>query len=89
MLCLFILNSWLPSVACLVSGFLNRDRTRTPCIGRQSPSHWTTREVPSPIGFELNLQKVCFSFLGNPASILKEKLVEKWGSHTFHLKVTY
>ena len=23
-----------------------RDRTRTPCIGRQSLNHWTTREVP-------------------------------------------
>ena len=24
-----------------------RDRTRTPCIGRQSLNHWTAREVPS------------------------------------------
>ena len=23
-----------------------RDRTRTPYIGRQSPNHWTAREVP-------------------------------------------
>ena len=23
-----------------------RDRIHTPCIGRRSPSHWTTREVP-------------------------------------------
>ena len=23
-----------------------RDQTRTPCIGRQSLTHWTTREVP-------------------------------------------
>ena len=23
-----------------------RDRTRTPCIGRQSLNHWTAREVP-------------------------------------------
>ena len=23
-----------------------RDGTRTPCFGRQSPNHWTTREVP-------------------------------------------
>ena len=26
---------------------LTRDRTSTPCIGRQSLNHWTTREVPS------------------------------------------
>ena len=24
---------------------LTRDRTLTPCVGRQSPNHWTTREV--------------------------------------------
>ena len=24
-----------------------KDQTHTPCIGRQSPSPWTTREVPS------------------------------------------
>ena len=26
-----------------------RDRTRTPCIGRRSLNHWTTREVPRKI----------------------------------------
>ena len=26
--------------------FPTRDRTGTPCIGRQSLNHWTTREVP-------------------------------------------
>ena len=26
---------------------LTRDQTRTPCIGRWSLNHWTTREVPS------------------------------------------
>ena len=25
---------------------LTRDRTLSPCIGRQSPNHWTAREVP-------------------------------------------
>ena len=25
-----------------------RDQTCTPCIGRWSPNHWTTREVPGP-----------------------------------------
>ena len=25
---------------------LTRDRTHTPCIGRRSLNHWTTREVP-------------------------------------------
>ena len=27
---------------------LTRDRTCTPCIGRRSLNHWTTREVPLP-----------------------------------------
>ena len=26
-----------------------RDRTRTHCIGRRSPNHWTAREVPSSL----------------------------------------
>ena len=26
---------------------LTRDQTDTPCIGRQSLNHWTTREVPT------------------------------------------
>ena len=26
--------------------FLTRDRTHVPCIGRQIPNHWTTKEVP-------------------------------------------
>ena len=25
-----------------------RDQTCTPCVGRQSFNHWTTREVPHP-----------------------------------------
>ena len=28
-----------------------RDQTHTPCIGRQSLNHWTTREVPTMIFF--------------------------------------
>ena len=28
-------------------GSLTRDQPCTPCIGRQSLNHWTTREVPS------------------------------------------
>ena len=28
-----------------------RDRTRTPCIGRQSPNLWTSREVPTSGSF--------------------------------------
>lgn len=27
--------------------FLTRDRTCTPCIGRQNLNHWTVREVPT------------------------------------------
>ena len=29
-----------------------RDRTHTPCIGRQSPNHWTAREVPVVVFFD-------------------------------------
>ena len=35
---------WVLVVACERS--LTRDRTRDPCIGVQSLSHWTTEEVP-------------------------------------------
>ena len=35
---------------------LTRDRTSVPCIGRQIPNHWTTREVPHMICFEFNSQ---------------------------------
>ena len=28
---------------------LTRDRTRTTCLGRQSPNHWTAREVPHSV----------------------------------------
>ena len=30
-----------------VGSFRTRDRTHVPCIGRQTPNHWTTREVPT------------------------------------------
>ena len=30
-------------------GFLAPNQTCTPCIGRRSPNHWTTREVPSKV----------------------------------------
>ena len=35
---------------------LTRDRTRTPCIGRQSLNHWTTREVPPPQNFKNQME---------------------------------
>ena len=40
----YVLVSWPRSVWDLSS--LVRDWTRTPCIGRQSLNHWTTREFP-------------------------------------------
>ena len=28
---------------------LSRDQSRTPCLGRRSPNHWTTTEVPAVV----------------------------------------
>ena len=39
----YVLYIWPPSMWNLNS--LTRDRTHTPCIGRQSLSQWTAREV--------------------------------------------
>ena len=39
-----VLLFWLRGVWSLSS--LTRDGICTPCVGRQSPKHWTTREVP-------------------------------------------
>ena len=33
---------------------LIRDRTHTPCIGRRSPNHWTTRKVSSLCGLSFH-----------------------------------
>ena len=33
--------------------FPTKDQTHTPCIGRWSPTHWPTREVPSPNIYQL------------------------------------
>ena len=38
-----VLDFWSQGMRDL--SFLTRDRTCTPCIGRQSLNHWTTREV--------------------------------------------
>ena len=43
----FFFFFWLQSMWELSS--LTRDWTRTPCVGRQSLNHWTTREVPISI----------------------------------------
>ena len=37
---------------------LTRDRTRTPCIGRLSLNHWTAREVPQHVSFDLGNEPV-------------------------------
>jgi len=38
-------------------------KPRTPAMGAESLSHWTTREVPLPIYFVLYICLMCFSFL--------------------------
>ena len=38
-------------------------KPRTPAMGAESLSHWTTREVPLPIYFVLYTCLMCFSFL--------------------------
>ena len=43
-----------------------RDRTHTPCIGRQSLNHWTAREVPY-FSFKLSL---CFHLKGELFHVL-------------------
>ena len=40
----YLLVFWLRGMWDL--GSLTRDRTRTPCIGRRSLNHWTTKKVP-------------------------------------------
>ena len=52
----YVLYIWPPSMWNLNS--LTRDRTHTPCIGRQSLNHQTTGEVPD------------FSLLTNPFILL-------------------
>ena len=44
LLLFYVLIFWPGSTLDLSS--LTRDQTRTPCIGRQSLNHWTTRKVP-------------------------------------------
>ena len=44
LLLFYVLIFWPGSTWDLSS--LTRDQTRTPCIGRQSLNHWTTRKVP-------------------------------------------
>ena len=46
-------------------GYLSRDQTRTPCIGRWSLNHWTSREVPILGDSSLYLMS-----LGNPSLTL-------------------
>ena len=40
----YVLVFWLRGIWDLSS--TTRDQTPTPCIGRQNPNHWTTKEVP-------------------------------------------
>ena len=38
-------GAWAQLPCMHVGSSLTRDRTGVPCIGRWTPSHWTTREV--------------------------------------------
>ena len=49
-LCFMFLAFWTGGMWYLSSP--TRDRTCTPCIGRQSLNHWTTREVPLQVTFD-------------------------------------
>ena len=40
---------------------LTRDQTHVPCIGRQIPNHWTTREVPKFTPFRRSVRNTNFS----------------------------
>ena len=44
LLLFYVLVFWLGGMWDLSSP--TRDQTRTPCIGRRSLNHWTTKEVP-------------------------------------------
>ena len=57
LLLFYVLVVWLCSMWDLSS--LTRDWTCTPCIGMQSPNHWTTREAPTNLNFRRHL---CFAF---------------------------
>ena len=48
---------------------LTRDRTRTPCIGRQSLNHWTAREVPYKVVLIIHLHYIHFEWLFSIQSI--------------------
>ena len=39
-------SSWALLLHRIMESSHIRDGTRVPCIGRQTPNHWTTREVP-------------------------------------------
>ena len=47
----------------------NRDRTHTPCIGRWSLNHWTTREVPLPWYF---WSWSYLNYISRPSSLYRE-----------------
>ena len=61
--------------------FLTRGRTSTPCLGRQSLNHWTTREGPLSMAFTI----VCLSQIAIPLLFLKKHIFA--GKVTFIFKV--
>ena len=49
--------------------FPTRNRTCTPCIGRQSPNHWTTREVPRRWIYIPRVRSFCLRTSGYTVSL--------------------
>ena len=58
-----------------------RDRTRTPCIGRRSPNHWTAREVPVNVFFLF----VCLFF--SSKCVLNERMNKEKKGESENLSV--
>ena len=69
LLLLYVLVFWPPGTWDLSS--LTGDQTRSPCIGRQSLNHWTTREVRSrAFLLAAHLSIPLISYLGSLVSLL-------------------
>ena len=56
-------------VACRILSFPTRDRTCTPCVGRQVLNHWTSREVPQSHNLQSSLAQLHQPLTGSPAAL--------------------
>ena len=59
-----------------------RDRTCTPCSGRQSLNHWTTREVP-PLQYSF-LENSMDKETGGLQSVGSQRVRHTWVTNTFY-----